>query len=373
MAPLAHEWTDDPRAKPLRCVWLLIYQETDLVATPSPKFEYFQMTDLEALSEPVPVNAPVLFLIFNRPTTTRRVFQAIRQARPAKLYVAADGPRPDRPDEGARCAEARRIATSVDWPCEVKTLFRETNLGCKMGVSGGINWFFEHEEEGIILEDDCLPHSDFFRFCDELLKRYTNDERVAVVTGNNFQGGQTRGAASYYFSKYNHVWGWATWRRAWRHYQGDLPFWPEWRSSTEWRQLTADKVERRYWENVFDRVYANKIDTWDYPWTASLWFKGGLTATPNVNLVSNIGFGQDSTHTVSADSPLAEIATDALAEIKHPRCIIQDKMADRYVFDYAFNGRMNRFPYFLYSFPRGVAGKIFRIFKNKLVHGWPQF
>jgi len=314
-------------------------------------------------------NTAILFLVFNRPEVTAQVFGAIRRAKPPRLYVAADGPRPNRPDEAARCAEVRRIATNVDWPCEVKTLFQETNLGCKMGVSGGINWFFEHEEEGIILEDDCLPHSDFFRFCDELLDRYAYDERVAVVTGNNFQNGQTRGEASYYFSKYNHVWGWATWRRAWRYYQGDLPFWPEWRSSKEWLQFAPDKVERRYWEEVFERVYANEIDTWDYPWMASVWFKGWLTATPNVNLVSNIGFGPDSTHTTSVDSPLAEIATNTLGNITHPDAVLQDIAADHYVFDHVFGGRMERLPFVLYSVPRRIVGKLFQIIKGKMAHG----
>lgn len=326
------------------------------------------MTDTQTSTPPGPLKTAVLFLVFNRPDTTRQVFEAIRQAKLPKLYVAADGPRPNRPGEAERCEEVRRIATNVDWPCEVKTLFRESNLGCKMGVSGGIDWFFEHEAEGIILEDDCLPHPDFFRFCDELLERYADDERVAVITGNNFQDGQKRGDASYYFSKYNHCWGWATWRRAWQHYQCDLPFWPEWRSSPVWHRLAPDSVERRYWNIIFERIRAKQIDSWAYPWTASVWFKGGLTATPNVNLVSNIGFGPESTHTAAADSPLAEMATNSLGNLTHPRSVLQDVAADRYVFDHVYGGRLERFPIVLYSYPRRAVGKLYRMIKNKEAH-----
>lgn len=315
-----------------------------------------------------PFGTAVLFLVFNRPVLTAQVFEAIRKARPPRLYVAADGPRSSRAGESERCEAVRRIATNVDWPCDVRMLFRETNLGCKMGVSGGINWFFEHEDQGIILEDDCLPHPDFFRFCEELLDRYANDARVSVITGNNFQDGRRRGDAAYYFSKYNHCWGWATWRRAWKHYQGDLPFWPHWRHSADWLRLTPDKVERRYWAKIFERVRAGEIDSWAYPWTGSVWHHGGFTATPNVNLVKNIGFGPDSTHTASADSPQANIETGTLGELSHPEVVGHHHEADRYVFENTFGGRGMRFPYVLYSFPRRVAGKLFRMIKNKVAH-----
>src|SRR5262249_20722231 len=158
---------------------------------------------------------PVLFLIFNRPNTTARVMEAIRTAGPGRLYVAADGPRDGNADEAKRCAEVRRIATQVDWPCEVQTLFRERNLGCRQAVSSAITWFFEQEQEGIILEDDCLPSPSFFPYCAELLARFRNDERIMCITGCNFQQDMKGYPYSYYFSKYHHVWGWATWRRAW--------------------------------------------------------------------------------------------------------------------------------------------------------------
>ena len=262
-------------------------------------------------SPPAPLRTAVLFLVFNRPGTTAKVFEAIRKARPPRLYVAADAARASREGEAERVALVREIATDVDWPCEVLTLFREENLGCKYAVSDGITWFFEHEEQGIILEDDCLPNQSFFWFCETLLQRYAADERVEVVTGDNFQNGQHRGelGASYYFSKYNHCWGWATWRRAWQYYQGDLSFWPEWSLSEDWSEKMPNPVEHRYWRKIFDQVHAGEGDSWAYPWLASTWYNYGLTVTPNLNLVSNIGFGPDFRHTAKADSPLADMAT----------------------------------------------------------------
>jgi hypothetical protein len=311
-----------------------------------------------------PLQTAVLFLVFNRPDTTTQVFEAIRKAKPLRLYVAADGPRADRAGEPERVAKVREIVTAVDWPCEVKTLFREENLGCKYAVSGGITWFFEHEEQGIILEDDCLPHPDFFTFCETLLDRYATDERVSVITGNNFQNGQHRGEASYYFSRYNHVWGWASWRRAWQKADMDIQFWPKWKRSAEWREFWPDPVARKYWEKIFDRMHRAKIDTWDYPWTASVWHHSGLTATPNVNLVSNIGFGPDSTHTASTTSPLAEMATMSIGELRHPGLIAQDVAADRHVFDHTLGGRATRFPYSLLRIPRRAAGIAYRRLKR---------
>ncbi len=273
----------------------------------------------------------VLFLVFNRPQTTAQVFEVIRRVQPPRLYVASDGPRADQWCEVDLVKEVRKIATRVDWPCELRTLFRDKNLGCKKAVSSAINWFFEQEQQGIILEDDCLPHPDFFQFCEILLDYYADNERIFAITGNNFQNGQKRGNASYYFSKYPHIWGWATWQRAWQHYQRDISFWPEWSQSEDWLRKTLNRAERRYWRKIFDRVYQDKIDTWDYQWIASVWYAGGLTAVPNVNLVSNIGFGKEATHTRRI-SPLANLATEPIGEITHPSVVKQDIEADHYTF-----------------------------------------
>jgi hypothetical protein len=310
-----------------------------------------------------PFTTAVLFLIFNRPETTARVFEAIRQARPSRLYVASDGPRKNRPDDVDRIESVRKIATTIDWRCDVKILFREENLGCKIAVSNAISWFFEHEEFGIILEDDCVPHQDFFEFCSNLLELYANDDRVSVITGNNFQNGQIRGEASYYFSKYNHCWGWATWRRAWQYYQGELPFWPNWKRSDGWIASCPDNVERRYWATIFDQAFEGAIDSWAYPWTACVWKHGGLTATPNVNLVTNIGFGVDATHTHHPNAHQASVPTEALPAIVHPELIEQDRSADRYVFDHAFGGRLLRWPWSWLRLP----GRTLRWMKRRVM------
>jgi hypothetical protein len=291
------------------------------------------------------MNTAILFLIFNRPKETRKVFEEIRKSKPPRLYVAGDGPREGRDGEKERVEMAREIATKVDWLCELKTLFREKNLGCGEGCSDAITWFFKYEEQGIILEDDCLPHQDFFNYCETLLNYYREEQRVSMITGQNFQAGQMRGEGSYYFSRYNHLWGWASWRRAWKHYNINMSFWPTWKLSADWRKKFPDFFERKYWERNFDRMFAKQIDTWDYPWDASIWRSGGLTAVPNINLVSNIGFGPDATHTVSVNDPLANIATGALREIIHPKIIVQDQVADRFVFNKIYSGRLKIFPF----------------------------
>lgn len=274
----------------------------------------------------VPLQTPVAMLIFNRPEPTRRVFESIRAARPTRLLVVADGPRADRPGEADRCAACRAIATAVDWPCEVLTNFSETNLGCRRRVSSGITWVFDTVEEAIILEDDCLPHPDFFPFCAELLAYYRDDERVMHIGGSNFQGGRRHGAASYYFSRYAHVWGWASWRRAWRHYDVDMARWP----ADAARALAGvdHPDERRYWRFVWDMTARGRIDTWDYQWAFTCVSRDGLAVIPNANLVTNIGFGPDATHTIGI-SRIAGMAVEPLDwPLVHPTGVSRSVVAD---------------------------------------------
>ena len=233
----------------------------------------------------------VALLIFNRPDVTARVFARIREARPDRLFVIADGPRPDRPGEADLVAATRAVAGAVDWPCEVTRDYSDTNLGCGRRVATGISGVFDAVEEAVILEDDCLPHPSFFGFCGALLDRYRHDHRVTTVGGANFQGGVRRGAGSYYFSKYMHCWGWATWRRAWRHYDRRMAAWPAARDAGALAAVHPDPRERAFWEGVLDRTHRGEVDTWDYPWQLSCWLQHGLTALPNVNLVTNLGFG----------------------------------------------------------------------------------
>lgn len=300
------------------------------------------------------MNTPVLFLIFNRPDTTKQVFEQIRHAKPPRLYLAADGPRDGIKDDILKIAKVREIATNIDWPCELKTLFRDKNLGCKSAVSESINWFFKQEKQGIILEDDCLPHFNFFSFCETLLDRYANDTKVFAVTGNNFQNNVWHGEASYYYSKYMMCWGWATWRRAWNNFQLNIPFWPEWSKSQEWLEHTTDKIERKYWERKFERMLLNKIDTWDYSWLASVWYNGGLTVTPNVNLVSNIGFGKDATNTVSKNDKFSRLPVKNIGDLRHPTSIHRNVEADNWIFNYHYGGKNLRFPLSWLIFPKRV-------------------
>lgn len=271
---------------------------------------------------------PILFLVFNRPDVTQLVFETIRQAKPLRLYIAADGPRKSRPDEVEKCQQVRQIATRIDWDCEVKTLFREENLGCRVAVSKAISWFFDHEEEGIILEDDCLPHPTFFQYCHELLDYYRHDNRIMVISGTNFQFGRKRGDFSYYFSRFNHCWGWATWRRAWKCYDSNMSAWAYIRDNDYLSHILDNRKSVKNWTNYFDMTYSNKEDTWDRVWTLSCWCQNGLTILPQINLISNIGCGENSTHTKFV-SKIANMKVGAMDfPLRHPVFVIRDKWAD---------------------------------------------
>ncbi len=275
---------------------------------------------------------PILFLIFNRPETTRRVFEAIRLVRPDKLYIAADGPRLTSPRDPELCAQTRKVLEGVDWPCEVKTLFRRENIGCREAVSGAIDWFFKQEEEGIILEDDCLPDLSFFRYCKELLERYRNDDRIMAIGAQHFHGTRHRPNNSYFFSRYFHCWGWATWRRAWQHYDVDMVEWPELRA-TDWLLDIGDGSRwfQAYWKRTFDRVALGEIDTWDYQWLYLCWLKSGLCILPTRNLVTNIGFGGDATHTSEEEHGFAFLPMESIGfPLEHPIEVSRDIFADNW-------------------------------------------
>ncbi|MEX0598666.1 MAG: hypothetical protein WD512_19440 [Candidatus Paceibacterota bacterium] len=277
-----------------------------------------------------PLQTAVLFLVFNRPDTTKQVFEKIREARPPRLYVTADGPRKNKEGDAEKCERVREIATTVDWDCEVKTLFRDENLGCKMAVSGGIDWFFENEEMGIILEDDCLPNKSFFKFCEKLLYKYEDVQQVMTISGNNFQP-KRRTENSYYFSKYMHCWGWASWRRAWGHFDLEMSEWQSLKKQNFLSNLFSNNKAQKYWQNIFNRVFEGEIDSWAYIWQYSIWKEKGVNILPEENLVSNIGFGEEGTHTSDSNSKLANIkAEELLFPLKHPSIISLNKQADSY-------------------------------------------
>jgi hypothetical protein len=268
------------------------------------------------------LTTPVAFIIFNRPDTTERVFAEIARARPPKLFVVGDGPRANREGEAAKVAATRAIINRVDWPCEVLTNFSEANLGCKVRVSSGLDWVFEQVPEAIILEDDCLPHPTFFRFCQELLERYRDDQRIGMISGDNFQFGHTINDDSYYFSNINHIWGWASWRNRWQHdYDVDLKLWPKMRDEKRFYDWFSSKAEQDNFAGSLEKVYQGEIDTWDYQWQFASRINGRIAVMPNVNLISNIGFGVEATHTTEQSEFSNLPAKQINFPLKHPSAI----------------------------------------------------
>ena len=277
------------------------------------------------------LETPVAFIIFNRPDTTERVFAEIAKAKPTKLLVVADGARTNKVGESEKVAATRAIIDRVDWDCEVLTNYSDVNLGCKRRVSSGIDWVFEQVEEAIILEDDCLPDPTFFRFCQELLEHYRYDQRVGIISGDNFQFGNRRNDDSYYFSKYVHIWGWATWRDRWQStYDVELKKWPIIRNGGWLEDIVGNKKEAANWKNIFERTYKGEIDTWDYQWVFANFLGGRINVMPNVNLISNIGFGVDATHTIG-ESNVENLPVNSISfPIKHPIGVFRNLKADLY-------------------------------------------
>lgn len=273
-------------------------------------------------------NTPILFLIFNRPKTEKRVFEQIRKIKPKYLYVAADGPRKGKEGESKKSLEARRIVDEgVDWSCEVKKLYRKENLGCKLAVSGAIDWFFDNVEEGIVLEDDCVPDVTFFRFCETMLKKYRSNPRIMHISGDNYQINEMKESNSYYFSRYPNIWGWATWRRAWEKYQINIKGWKK--SSNKKIFKGFSFIERKYWGNNFDFVACNMVDTWDYQWIYNVFNHDGLAIISGVNLIDNIGFGSDATHTKGVSS-LNFTTSEIRFPLKYKNKILSDRYRDLY-------------------------------------------
>ncbi len=263
---------------------------------------------------------PILFILFNREETTAKVFERIRAAQPRQLFIAADGPRPGVPGDIEKCMETRDIIKKVDWDCEVKTLFRESNVGCKLGVPSAIDWFFDHVDDGIILEDDCMPHESFFSFCQELLDRYREDTRVFQIGGNNFCFPNIDADYSYFFTKYVSIWGWATWKRAWQHFDINMNLYKECCDDDGLLDaVSTNPAGVKTGKKVFGDTYSGAINAWGFAWAFTCMIQNGLTILPKQNLVSNIGFSDDATHTKNNQSPFNNLPTHATSfPLKHP-------------------------------------------------------
>lgn len=272
--------------------------------------------------------SPVLFIIFKREDTTRRVFERIREAQPPRLYIAADGPRPDRPDEKEKCEATRKVVENIDWPCEVHHLFRDENLGCGKGVSSAITWFFEHEEQGIIIEDDILPHIDFFKYCDEMLERFKDDERIQIIAGNNYFYDGYQSDVSYYMSAYMNIWGWASWRRVWKTYDFDV-------NELDENQVRLKLFERlhprsaKYFWHTYKRMKDFQVDTWDYQFFLNQQYYDRYSIAPFVNMIKNIGIGGiEATHTIADNPKMSNQITNSPYPIVHPSILKTDRKAD---------------------------------------------
>lgn len=278
------------------------------------------------------LTTPVALLVFNRPEETAQLFAAIREAQPHQLLVIADGPRSNRPGEWDLCAEVRQIVEQVDWPCQVLRNYSDTNLGCKLRVSSGLDWLFSQVEEAIILEDDCLPDPTFFRFCQEMLCLYRDEARIMSICGSNLLGSWKASLQNYHFSQCYGVWGWATWRRAWKFYDVNMTEWQKPESRRQIYEVLGGGALYRMRAMDFDRVAAGRVDTWDYQWSFAQLMQSGLAAISAVNLISNIGFNAAATHTVNPRTIFARIPTiPCRFPLETNRLIAGDQEFDRAV------------------------------------------
>jgi hypothetical protein len=314
------------------------------------------------------LNTPVLFLLFNRPDTAQKVFDQIRKVQPKQLFVAADGPRAAVDGEAGKCAEARNIIKQVDWDCELQTLFRSENLGCGKAVSAAITWFFEHVDRGVILEDDTVPDLSFFWYCEQLLERYSDNERVMFIGGSRFLN-SCSAKTSYYFSAFPNIWGWATWKSTWNKYIFDAKKISKKRFKQALKAYFEDKEIRRYWRWIFFLMRRHKIDTWDYQLTFSIWINGGLSIAPCKNLISNIGFGENATHTLDKRNSLANLPMAGMEGLIHPKDITLEKGNDvnSSIFSKTKFGKMA----LIYNFLIFLISKT-KFGKNKLIY-YPVF
>lgn len=293
------------------------------------------MSSLSTHAADAPQCPPVLLVLFNRPDLASQVLERIREARPQQLFIAVDGPRPDRPGEVENVEQCRQLVDRVDWDCQAETLFRLENLGCRQAVSQAISWFFTHVDEGIILEDDCLPEPSFFRYTAELLERFSDDERVMCISGDNPLAGHFHTEDSYYFSVTPFIWGWATWRRAWNLYEN----YPPAPASIDWlNDFLASEEAASYWKRMIDRTNRGEINTWDTQWLYSCWQNHGLTAVPASNLISNVGFDNRASHTRNADHWEANRATSPVTfPLKHPQQVVRNYEVDALIWQIKFS------------------------------------
>lgn len=280
---------------------------------------------------------PVVLIIYRRPELARQVFDVIRDIQPSELFVIADGPKDE--SETEVCQSTRRVVERIDWNCRLTTDFSDHNLGPRHRVVTGLEGVFRAVDRAIVLEDDCVPSPSFFEFCQQLLEYYAGDQRVWEIGGCNFQMGHSRTKASYYFSKYVHTWGWATWRRSWEKFDPDIESWPTLRNNGALGSVWASRAEEAYWTRVFDRVHDGRISTaWDFQWLYAMWCQGARSVVPDTNLISNVGFGHGASHHVDMDPALADLPRAEMVELRHPDCLTPVREADEFEFRRVYRG-----------------------------------
>lgn len=283
------------------------------------------------------LETPVVLLLFSRPACTAAVFDRVREARPPEIFIVQDAPRAHVAGESLHCAEVRAIAGAVDWPCKVHWNVAAEHMGCMLRVSSGLSWVFSLTAEAIVLEDDCLPHPAFFRYCQELLERYRDDQRIFSISGDNFNFGQRVFDYSYHFSLRFHCWGWASWRRSWRSVDLNLSQWPSIREGSWLEDVVGHREGASDYRKAFDACRDYGADTWAYRAAYSSVVNGRLNIHPGVNLVTNIGFGPGA-HSGCTTHPLADIPVgDLELPLRHPPFLMRDFVADRNAFDFIYN------------------------------------
>lgn len=280
----------------------------------------------------------ILFITFNRMETTIKVFQQIREQRPKRLYLASDAARSNREGESVKVQAVRDYLTmAVDWDCEVKTLFQTKNLGCKYGPHSAITWFFEHEEQGIILEDDCLPSNSFFSYCETLLKRYRNDLRIFTISGFNYNSKIDIQKNEYFFAKFPMIWGWATWRNRWHKNLDTIENFEKINSESIVRNISSDDAVSEIIIGNTKLSIDNKVDVWDYLWVYTNYINNALSTVPSLNLIENIGYGPDATHTASSGEHKRIIAREMEGEWKRPLITLPNTKYDHYLYKDLYN------------------------------------
>ncbi|MBW6441968.1 hypothetical protein K0B04_03665 [Patescibacteria group bacterium] len=300
---------------------------------------------------------PILIAAFNRVETTKRVFEVVRSMKPEKLFIALDGPRDNKVGEKEKCEEVKKVFENIDWKCDVKTLFRERNMGCPKAIPGAIDWMFSQVDEGIILEDDCVPNETFFDFCETMLEKYRNDNSVMMVGGTNFFPDKFFSTKSYFFSRYSFIWGWATWKRAWAKYDIEMKSYPDFKEKGGMRKILPNVFERFFWKTSFDNKYRGYHDNWDAKWYYTLFSSNGLGIVPEVNLITNIGSGPDASVTVNLDNRLILPATSLPYPLRHPDKITENKNYSRKTFRRVFLTTAS---------PRNIFSNYFGLVKLKI-------